>query len=143
MINSPKTFEQLMDKFTEQSIKIFDDKITIESLKSRKRTRSLSDIRHTLMYIAYADSEKTQDEVAKYFKRDHAMVIHSRKVVDELKFNNKNDYLIRFNKVKKISGKIFKGHRESRDNVFITLLKSKVKSQRAIDFWVKRYNEAY
>lgn len=138
-----ETFNSLMDKFIKGSIKIYDeDGISIDILKSKNRRRRITDFRHTLMSIAYNTSGETQEKVAKYFNRKHEMVVHSRKVVETLGLNN-SQYNEKYNKIHKLAKKIFKEDRENRKDVFLKLLKSKVKSERAIDYWIKRYNEAY
>lgn len=76
--------------------------VTVESLKSKKRTANITYARQVAMYLCKMTTEETIERIGLEFNRDHATVIHSCKVIgDEY---NKNEELR--NQIKEIKEKI-------------------------------------
>jgi chromosomal replication initiator protein len=62
--------------------------ITVENLKSKKRTANINLARQIAMYICKMTTDETLDRIGLEFNRDHATVIHATdKIESELKTN--------------------------------------------------------
>ena len=60
--------------------------VSIEDLKSNKRTESIANARHVAMYILRKLTTLSQNEVGQTFNRDHATVVSScKKIEDHIK----------------------------------------------------------
>ncbi len=62
--------------------------LTIENLKSKKRTANINNARQIAMYICKMTTEETIERIGLEFNRDHATVIHAcDKISEEMKKN--------------------------------------------------------
>ena len=60
--------------------------LTVENLKSKKRTANINKARQIAMYLCITTTEDTIEKIGLEFNRDHSTVIHARKTIeDELK----------------------------------------------------------
>ena len=62
--------------------------VTVESLKSKKRTANINNARQIAMYICKMNTEETIEKIGLEFNRDHATVIHACDKIDEEYKNN-------------------------------------------------------
>lgn len=76
--------------------------LTVENLKSKKRTANINQARQIAMYICKMTTEETIERIGLEFNRDHATVIHACDKIDEE--YKKSDELRE--KIKKIKEKI-------------------------------------
>ena len=65
--------------------------LTVENLKSKKRTANINKARQIAMYLCKMTTEETIERIGLEFNRDHATVIHACDKIDE-KYK-KNDEL--------------------------------------------------
>lgn len=76
--------------------------LTVDNLKSKKRTANINNARQIAMYICKMTTEETIEKIGREFHRDHSTVIHAcEKIDEELK---KNEELRR--QIKEIKEKI-------------------------------------
>ncbi len=57
--------------------------LTVENLKSKKRTANINNARQIAMYICKMTTEETIERIGLEFNRDHATVIHACDKIDE------------------------------------------------------------
>ena len=78
--------------------------VSIEDIKSKKRTQNVSSARQTAIYIIRNLTSLSQDEIGKIFGRDHATVIFAiSKIETNIKTKNKTGAEIK-NLIKEIKG---------------------------------------
>lgn len=76
--------------------------LTVDNLKSKKRTANIKNARQIAMYICKMTTEETIERIGLEFNRDHATVIHACNKIDE---EYKNSDELR-NQIKEIKNKI-------------------------------------
>lgn len=76
--------------------------LTVDNLKSKKRTANIKNARQIAMYICKMTTEETIERIGLEFNRDHATVIHACNRIDEEYKNSDN---LR-NQIKEIKNKI-------------------------------------
>ncbi len=75
--------------------------LTVENLKSKKRTANINLARQIAMYLCKMTTSETLDRIGLEFNRDHATVIHaSDKIEQELKTNEERQKQIKEIKVR-------------------------------------------
>ena len=57
--------------------------LTVENLKSKKRTANINKARQIAMYICKMTTEETIEKIGLEFNRDHSTVIHACNVIDQ------------------------------------------------------------
>lgn len=57
--------------------------LTVENLKSKKRTANINKARQIAIYLCQRTTEETLDKIGLEFNRDHSTVIHACNVIDE------------------------------------------------------------
>ena len=57
--------------------------LTIENLKSKKRTANINKARQIAMYLCITTTEETIEKIGLEFNRDHSTVIHARKTIED------------------------------------------------------------
>lgn len=57
--------------------------LTVDNLKSKKRTANIKNARQIAMYICKMTTEETIERIGLEFNRDHATVIHACNRIDE------------------------------------------------------------
>jgi len=64
--------------------------LTVENLKSKKRTADINNARQIAMYICKMTTEETIERIGLEFNRNHATVIHACDKIEEEMKNNDN-----------------------------------------------------